>query len=83
MNFRGFNFLYFFVKCGNLKIFKEIFEYKVDIEIVIVDGWNSLYIVVFYGSFFICKYILENCKDLFDVIDRYNMNLVYWVVFVG
>lgn len=75
--------MYFLVKSGNLKIYLKFFELKVDIELLISDKWNVLYIVVFYGSFFICKNILKNCKWLFDVKDRYNMNLVYWVVLNG
>lgn len=39
--------------------------------------------MVFYGNYLICKYILNKYKNLYIVKDRYNMNLVYWVVFVG
>lgn len=55
--------VYLSAKCGNLKIFKEILEYDVDIEIVMVDGRNSLHIAAFYDRPFICEYILENRKD--------------------
>lgn len=58
-------------------------EFDVDIGLLMSDKWNVLYIVVFYGSYFICKYILKNYKELFNVKDRYNMNVVYWVVLNG
>lgn len=47
------------------------------------DGRNSLHIAAFYGSPYICKYILENHKDLFDITDRYNMNPAHWAALAG
>lgn len=66
-----------------MKIFKEILEYIVDIETVTADGRNSLHIAAFYGSPSICKYILENRKDLFDITERYNMNPIHWAALAG
>lgn len=83
LNSRGFNSLHLSAQCGNLKIFKEILEYNVDIETVTVDGRNSLHIAAFYGSPSICKYILENHKDLFNIADRYNMNPAHWAALAG
>lgn len=83
LNSRGFNSLHLSAQCGNLKIFKEILEYNVDIETVTVDGRNSLHIAAFYGSPSVCKYILENREDLFDVTDRYNMNPAHWAALAG
>lgn len=83
LNSRGFNSLQLSAKCGNLKIFKEILKYNVDIEKVTTDGRNSLHIAAFYGSPSICKYILENREDLFDITDRYNMNPAHWVALSG
>lgn len=83
MNSRGFNSLHLSAKCGNLKIFKDILKYNVDIETVTTDGRNSLQIAAFNGSPSICKYILENRKDLFDITDRYNMNPAHWAALAG
>lgn len=80
---RGFNCLHLSAKSGNLKIYLKILEFKVDIELLTSDKRNVLHIAAFYGSFPICKHILNNCKRLFDVKDRHNMNAAHWAALNG
>lgn len=83
LNKRGFNCLHLSAKSGNLKIFLKILEFKVDIELLTNDKRNVLHIAAFYGSFPICKHILKNCRRLFDVKDRHNMNAAHWAALNG
>lgn len=83
LNKRGFNCLHLSAKSGNLKIFLKILEFKVDIELLTNDKRNILHIAAFYGSFPICKHILKNCRRLFDVKDRHNMNAAHWAALNG
>lgn len=83
LNNRGFNCLHLSAKSGNLKIVLKLLEFKVDIELLTSDKRNALHIAAFYGSFPICKHILKNCKRLFDVKDRHNMNAAHWAALNG
>lgn len=51
-------------------MFKIIYEVCDDIIFMIIDGCNILYIVVYYGSYDICEYILIEKKELYDKIDN-------------
>lgn len=53
------------------------------VEKNINEGLNILYIVVYYGCYLICEYILENYVFLFFLKDNFGMNFVYYVVNVG
>lgn len=83
LNNRGFNCLHLSAKCGNQKIFLKILEFDVDIGLLTSDKRNVLHIVAFYGSYSICKHILKNHKELFNVKDRYNMNAAHWAALNG
>lgn len=50
--------LYIVIKVGNLSIFR-VFLDEDEIDEIIVDGQNILYLVVYYGSYLICNFILK------------------------
>lgn len=62
--------LYIVIKVDNLSIFEVFLENEDDIDEIIVDGQNILYLVVYYGSYLICNFILKYYKKLFFCVDN-------------
>lgn len=80
---RGFNSLHLSAKNGNFKIFQSVLNLGVEIGTPTSDKRNVLHIAAFYGNYSICKYILNKHKNLYTVIDRYNMNPAHWAALAG
>lgn len=83
LNHRGFNSLHLAARVGKLKFFRQILSQNVDIQSKAIDGRNCLHIGAYNGNYQICKYILENHKDMFLTKDRYNMNPAHWAALGG
>lgn len=83
LNHRGYNALHLAASRGNLRIFLKILSFSVDVKSKAIDGTNCLHIAAFNGVYPICKFILENHKDMFLTKDRYNMNPAHWAALGG
>ena len=83
LNHRGYNALHLAASRGSEKIFHKIISFGVDIKSTAIDGTNCLHIAAFNGVYPICRFILENNKDMFSIKDRYNMNPAHWAALGG
>lgn len=83
LNHRGYNALHLAASRGKEKIFHKILSFGVDVKSTAIDGTNCLHIAAFNGVYPICRFILENHKDMFSIKDRYNMNPAHWAALGG